>query len=205
MTDHLKELENYFAELPGIGPRHAKRLAHYVMERSGSFAIDFARALQNARGSTRLCKKCFGLFSMSENSEGICRICTHHKDSSSLMIVAKTADIEHIERSGTYQGLFFALGGTMPLIRRKSAPTIRIDDLLRRIDTDVNLKEIIVGFSASADGENTALFVEQAIKDKATTKGISVYMLGRGLSTGTEIEYADSETMKNALLNKRSI
>jgi len=205
MTDHLKDLEKFFADLPGIGPRQAKRLAHHIMERAGTFAIDFAHALENARKSTRLCKKCFGLFSMPDNSDGVCKICTNRHNSTTLMIVAKTADIEHIESSGVYQGLYFALGGNLPLIRKRNAPQLRIDDLLRRLSNDTALGEVILAFSASTDGEHTGIFVEDSIKDKCREKNIKLSTLGRGLSTGTEIEYADNETMKNALINKKNI
>lgn len=115
------------------------------------------------------------------------------------MIVPRDADFEAVEKSGSYKGLYFVLGGSLPILEKEPERRIRIKDLDARIKRDTGkIKEIILAMNANAEGENTADF----IKEKFKSEGITFSELGRGLSTGSELEYADPETLKNALLHR---
>jgi recombination protein RecR len=121
------------------------------------------------------------------------------------MIVAKDVDLDAIEKSRVYDGHYFVLGGSLPLFDKELESKIRSKELLRRIESGVKtgLKEIILALSLNAEGEHTRESVESLLSPLVNKHGIEIYTLGRGLSTGTELEYSDSETIKNALLSKK--
>src|SRR5690606_38957885 len=106
-----------------------------------------------------------------------------------------------IERSRVYDGLYFVLGGTVPLLESRENQKLRGGGLKRLVESRLadGLAEIILGFSINPDGENTGRFVESIIKGITGTDKVKISHLGRGLSTGSELEYADPDTLKNAL------
>ncbi len=120
------------------------------------------------------------------------------------MVVERDTDIQSIERSNIYDGLYFVLGGTVPLLDTVKAPKLRSKALLARVEDLLtnDLQEIILGFGINPDGENTARYIESLLKEITETHTIKISHLGRGLSTGSELEYADPETIKNALRNR---
>jgi recombination protein RecR len=148
----------------------------------------------------------------------LCSICSDpQRDHSTIMIVARDSDFETIEKSGAYNGLYFILGGTIPILDKEPDKRIRLELLLKRLAiSDIAkptskplLAEIILSLNTTPDGENTALIVKDAIQrivgnDVSTpsTSSVKITVLGRGLSTGAELEYADGETIKNALKNR---
>ena len=115
-----------------------------------------------------------------------------------LMIVPRDIDFEAVERSGSYNGHYFILGGVVPILEKEPEKRIRIKELEARINKGKNLKEIILAMNANIDGENTAEF----LKHKCQRPSLTFSTLGRGLSTGAELEYADPETLKNAFLHR---
>ena len=117
------------------------------------------------------------------------------------MVLEKDVDLDNIERGKIYDGLYFVLGGTIPILEKNPEKKIRIKKLLERIENN-KIAEIILGLSATTDGENTEKYVHNQITDLAKTRKITVSRLGRGLSTGSELEYSDTETIKNALNNR---
>jgi recombination protein RecR len=125
------------------------------------------------------------------------------------MIVARDSDFESVEKSGAYKGLYFILGGTVPIMDKEPEKRIRLKQLIGRItvsEESKGLSEVILSLNTTPDGENTEEIVKRAIESeldmKTGTAPIKVSVLGRGLSTGAELEYADQETIKNALKNR---
>jgi recombination protein RecR len=126
------------------------------------------------------------------------------------MIVARDSDLEAVEKSGVYNGLYFVLGGIVPILEKEPEKRVRLAELKKRVqglplykNTRATLvQEIILSMSATPDGEHTAevvkVFLEKNIKDSK----VKITVLGKGLSTGTELEYSDTETLKNALKNR---
>lgn len=114
------------------------------------------------------------------------------------MIVPRDADFEVIERSGSYKGRYFVLGGSLPILEKEPEKRIRINELKSKITREPDIKEMILAMNANAEGENTADFIKEMFKDS----GFVISELGRGLSTGSELEYVDSDTLKNALLHR---
>ena len=110
-----------------------------------------------------------------------------------------------IKKSRFYHGRYFVLGGLVPIVEKNTKHMVRIDELINqiKIQTKSNLEEIILAFSLSPQGDHTDFYVRNQIKNITETHNIKVSSLGRGLSTGTELEYSDNETIKNALKNRQ--
>ena len=113
------------------------------------------------------------------------------------MIVEKDVDLDNVERSGVFDGLYFVLGGTVPILDEEPHKKVRSNELLKYIKSK-NFEEIILATSANPDGDHTGEYIHRLLKDS----GANISTLGRGLSTGSELEYSDQETIKNAFENR---
>ena len=117
------------------------------------------------------------------------------------MIVERDADFENIEKSKIYDGKYFILGGKVPILEKNPENRIRVAELKERME-DENIKEIILALPVNPDGENTERYVRELLSPIAEQNSIKISILGRGLSTGIELEYPDSDTLKNAFKNR---
>lgn len=186
----MNELTEFFREFPGIGPRQARRFAYFLMSKPKNYTDSLITAIQNVRNTVHTCPNCFRLLTSKE-----CSICISQRENT-LMIVGRDIDLETIEKTGAYNGYYFVLGGTVPILDKNPEQRIRIAELIKRIDKN-NIQEIIFSMSLTPEGENTEHYVRSQIK-----KDIKMSTLGRGLSTGSELEYVDGDTLKNALKNR---
>lgn len=197
---NLDKLIAYFEGFPGIGARQARRFAFHILTLAETDTKELAHLIANLQGTVTECPRCHRFFAQNTTQTDMCSICLNgNRDRSKLMVVERDSDIQSIERSGVYDGLYFVLGGTLPLLSENSNK-LRGSSLKATIDTqmDEGLDEVILAFSVNPDGENTARYVESLLKDRTFT----ITQLGRGLSTGSELEYADPETIKNALKSR---
>ncbi len=195
----IDKLSEIFARFPGIGPRQAKRFVYFLLSRNGDYIGELVRAVQSLKKEIIQCSKCMRYYAKNGYESKICSTCVDNsRDNSMLMVVPRDIDFEAVERSGSYKGYYFILGGIVPILEKEPEKRIRIKNLESRIKNDKNIKEIILAMNANIDGENTAEFIKQRCQ------GFSLVFstLGRGLSTGAELEYADSETLKNAFLHR---
>ncbi|MGC9605694.1 MAG: toprim domain-containing protein [Minisyncoccia bacterium] len=202
--DSLRKLEEIFARFPGIGPRQARRFVYYLLNKSPASIKELADLIEEVKKTTAECSRCHRFFVGTDSKIVACPICLDQtRDASSLMVVARDSDFESIEKSGAYKGLYFILGGTVPILDKEAEKRVRLKPLLERIAGKASgIKEVILSLNATPDGENTAEIVKEAILKTATGKRIKVTILGRGLSTGAELEYADTDTIKSALKNR---
>lgn len=122
------------------------------------------------------------------------------------MLVAKDVDLDAIEKSKVYNGYYFVLGSTLSLIEKEPESKIRVKELLAAIEKRAikGTKEIILALSLNAEGEHTREYVEELIAPVVKKHSLKVSTLGRGLSTGTELEYSDTETIRNALIGRKT-
>ena len=197
----IDKLSEIFARFPGIGPRQAKRFVYFLLSRNGDYVGELVRAVQSLKKEIVQCGECMRFFVYPEHSRGakICSICADDtRDSSMLMIVPRDIDFEAVEKSGSYKGFYFILGGVVPILEKEPEKRIRIKELDTRIKNAKDIKEIILAMNANIDGENTTEFIKQ----KYQGLPLIFSTLGRGLSTGAELEYADPETLKNAFLHR---
>lgn len=201
----LDKLIRLFEGFPGIGARQARRFAFHILTLRDEDTQELSQLISRLRSSVVECVSCHRFFSQNGGSATSCAICSDgNRDRSKLMIVERDSDIQAIERSGVYDGLYFVLGGTIPLLTSKEAKGLRSGALRALVETRIqdDLSEIILAFAVNPDGENTGRYVESLLKEHIASNKLKVSELGRGLSTGSELEYADPETIKNALLNR---
>ncbi len=202
----LEKLIKHFERFPGIGGRQARRFAFHLLTEPEESVKELSALIQAVRGTMAECTSCFRFY-VREREERTCPICANTlRDHTKLLVVERDSDVDALERSRTYDGLYFVLGGTVPLLESKENQKLRSGALKQIVADRVKegLSEIILGFAVNPDGENTARFVATFLRDIATEHHITFSQLGRGLSTGSELEYADPETVRNALMNRRS-
>jgi recombination protein RecR len=145
-------------------------------------------------------------FDKKNRQSDLCAVCgDDSRDASALMIVAKDVDLDAIEKSKVYEGYYFVLGNTLSLVESDPASKVHAKELLEAVErrAALGLKEVIVALSLNAEGEHTREYEEGLIAPLTKKHGIKISILGRGLSTGTELEYSDAETIKNALLGRK--
>jgi recombination protein RecR len=196
--DPIERLTSLFERFPGIGPRQAQRFVQFLLRSTPSMRRELVESVKSLGGSVHQCKECMRFFS-GENA--LCAICSNpERDRAFLAVIASDADLFALERSGTYLGTYFVLGGTLHLGSEKMNG-LRIKQLLESLAKRKGLKEVILAFPANPEGDATLARVREEIASNAP--GLKITSLGRGLSTGSELEYADPETLKNALESRR--
>ena len=195
--DTIDKLTEVFKEFPGIGERQAKRFVYFLMGKTPAYAENLSSLIKELKKETEQCPECFR-FHLGKNK--ICGICASPStDSSLLMVVEKDSDLESVHKSRVYNGKYFILGGLVPIVEKTTRKNVRIEELKNKIKKEKDLKEIILAFSLNPQGNHTDFYVRNELKNFAG----KVSSLGRGLSTGTELEYSDNETLKNALKNRQ--
>ncbi|MBP6884754.1 MAG: recombination protein RecR [Candidatus Pacebacteria bacterium] len=197
----LHSLQQLFKRFPGIGERQAMRFAYFLATSDERYIKELIDTVTSVRKNVRRCSECFAL---SEKIEGgKCPICNNPKiDRATLLVVEKDADRERFIASRSYSGRYFVLGGLAPAIEKEVASHIRIFELSNLVKNEGTLSEIILGLSATPDGERTEALIISLLSEKIATNGIKISILGKGLSTGTEIEYSDKDTLLNALKSR---
>jgi recombination protein RecR len=202
----IDKLIELFSGFPGIGPRQAKRFVFFLLTRGGTYIDNFTKLLQDLKRDVKQCLICYRYYQKDASSVNKCPTCRDtHRNQSILMIVSRDVDFESLDKSGTFDGQYFVLGGALPILEKNPEQKIRSRELLKLVEKMTKsgaLKEIIIAMSANPEGENTAEYLRSALRPIAAEDKIKISVLGRGLSTGTELEYSDPETIKNALKNR---
>lgn len=197
--DKIDELAQALARFPGIGPRQGKRFVFYLLSAPEAERAKLAALITSLGKDVRQCPDCLRFHNGSFSAA--CNYCSDGKrNDSELMLVEKDQDLTAVERAGTYRGRYFVLGGVLTLSGKGS---IREKELIRSIEKRLSqgLKEIVLALSATSEGEHTADRVRELLmpyRDKVVTS-----VLGRGLATGSELEYSDAETLRAALSNRK--
>lgn len=200
----IERLSQAFKEFPGIGERQAKRFVYFLLHKNPAYVKELGDALAALKNTIHQCPSCF-LFFQGEVGE-LCETCRNPTtDKAMLLIVEKDADYETIKRSKTYKGMYFILGGLVPIVTKDTPSFVRTKELARIIEeraTKNNLTEVVIALSLNPQGEHTDMYLREILSPLQTKYSFRIVSLGRGLSTGTELEYSDSETIKNALQNR---
>lgn len=198
MARPIQELSSLISEFPGIGPRQARRIVQFLLTKTPAFREKLSEILRAIGSTTEQCTSCFR-YDDSGNGR-TCSICANvERDSQVLMVVEKDADIENVEASHAYRGLYFVLGGLIPMTERKNASYVRSRELQEKIKKN-GITEIILALSTTPEGDYTGRELMDLLR--TVKSDLKISFLGRGLSVGAEIEYADSETLRNALKNR---
>lgn len=202
----IETLAEIFEKFPGVGKRQAKRFVYYLLRKNQNFNRDLSNAISRLKENIHLCQESFQYFYSDDPKATLSPIARDpNRDRSILLVVEKDSDLENLESMHFYRGLYFVLGGSIPVLAKDPENLIRINELKNIIEKKIGageLKEIILGLSVNPQGEYTLEYLKEKLED-VEKKGIKISILGRGLSTGTELEYSDKETFESAFSNRK--
>jgi recombination protein RecR len=207
MEDPIDKLASYFKEFPGIGERQAKRFVYFLLHKNPNYVKELGDNILSIKNLIHQCPSCFLFFKGNNEFDKLCDTCNNPKtNKTSLLIIEKDADYENIKRSKNYNGMYFILGGLVPIVTKETPNFVRIKELISTVENrskNDKLKEVIIALSLNPQGEHTDMYLREKMSPLVDKYKFKIVSLGRGLSTGTELEYSDGETIKNALLNRQ--
>lgn len=192
----VRDLTQALIHLPGIGPKTAQRLSIHLLRQPHSVVRQLADTLKNLHVNVRTCVKCYNLA-----EEELCAICRDEmRRQDILCIVEDPLDIEAIEKTDAYNGLYHVLGGVLSPMEGIGAEQLTVEELRQRLEGKI-IKELIVALDPSLEGEATMRY----ILDHLPHPGIKISRLARGLPTGGDIEFADAVTLSAAFDGRKEI
>ena len=203
----IQKLIDFFIRFPGIGPRQAARFAFFLLKKDESELKEIAESIRNLKNEVLFCSLCFR--SIEKNHSGLCSLCPDKKrDQNMVMVVEKESDLINMERAGNFNGLYHLLGGVIMPLNPDSSKNLHLKDFFQRIKTilDSGNKnvEVVLATNPTTEGDTTALYIERILEPlKNHYPDLKISRLGRGLSLGSELEYADESTIKHALTNRK--
>ena len=191
----INELIKQFSKLPGLGPKSAKRIILKLINNKDSMVKPLAKSLAQVYKNVVRCVDCGNLKIIDK----IC-ICSTDNAYDKICVVENLADMWVIDSANIYKGYFHILGGTLNSSENYEQKNLLIDSLVKRIKKN-NLKEVIIATSATVEGQTTAHYIKDSLKDT----NVKVSKLAQGLPVGGEIESLDDGTLFSAFKNRRHI
>ena len=196
MKDAVEIIAEQFRRLPGIGIKSARRLAYFMLERPQEDVDTFLNTIKDARAHSCYCSICGNLSTCDP-----CPICSDDsRDQHTLCVVEQPPDVQAMEKSQEYHGLYHVLHGALSPLDGIGPEQLRIKELLHRLESS-QVKEVIIATDPDTEGEATAYYLSRLIKPS----GIKVTRIARGLPAGGDIGYADSITLAGAVQNRKEI
>jgi len=180
--------------LPGVGPKAAQRMALHLLQHDRDGALQLARALEHATHAVRHCERC-----NTFTEDTVCALCRSGKRDAALLCVVETpADLLMIEQTHAYSGLYFVLMGRLSPLDGIGPKEIRLDRLLRRA-TDGTVREVVLATNFTNEGEATAHYIGEMLRGR----DLKLSRIARGVPVGGELEYVDSGTLAQAVVERR--
>jgi recombination protein RecR len=186
----IANLIESFSELPSVGPKTAERYVFYLLKSSPEKLQNLARALSELKNNITVCESCLVI---SESNP--CSICADvNRKNGTLCIIENTQDLLSIEATKQYKGQYFILGGLINTIEDVKPEHLNIEKLLRKIKQE-NFQEIIIALNFTLEGESTTLYLNKILQGY----NLKITRLAKGLPAGSDLEYADENTLAMAL------
>jgi recombination protein RecR len=194
MSDPLARLVGELSRLPGIGPKTATRLAHFLLKVPTDEAQALAQAIVEVKEKLFHCSSCNSITAVDP-----CRYCADpERDRTRICIVEEPFNIEPLERTGEYHGLYHVLMGALSPHRGIGPDRLAIPGLLERLE---GIEEVVLATNPNVEGEATALYLARLLKGR----GLTVTRLAFGMPVGGDIEYTDEVTLGRSLLGRREM
>ena len=216
-SESVEALVEQFTKLPTIGRKTAHRLAAFVLKMSREEVIDLAKALVAVKDNVKHCAVCYNV-----TDTDVCSICRSSKrDHSLICVVEEPSDVQALERTNEYRGVYHVLGGVISPLDGVGPEDLRIRELVARVDPAFEtvstagngeagvaeaaevygedgppkVQEVILAMNPNVEGDTTAYYISQLLKPH----GVSLTRIARGLPSGGDLEYADEATLSRAL------
>src|ERR671915_1766115 len=195
LSPAVDNLVAQLTRLPGIGTRTAQRLAFHLLSAGKDEALALAGAIEDVKARVRFCAECGNL-----TEEELCGICADaRRDRTVVCVVEQPVDVISLERTHEYRGLYHVLGGALSPLDGVEPEHLRIDELVRRVESD-GVQEVVLATNPTMTGEATAAFLADRLRDR-----VRVTRLASGLPVGGDLEYADEVTLGRALAGRREM
>ncbi len=193
----VERLIEAFARLPGIGPKTASRLTFYLLRVDEAEARELSEALIRMTEETAFCSRCFNITNAGQDPCGICD--DPGREGDVLCVVEEPLDVVALERTGAYRGRYHVLHGAISPVEGVGPEDLRLDELLSRI-ADEGIQELIMATNPTMEGEATAMYLKRELDGRE----IRITRLARGLPSGGDLEYADMNTLSQALEGRQA-
>lgn len=191
----IDELAESFSRLPGIGKKTGKRLAYHILKTDRSFAQQFAQELLTLHDRIHSCKICG-----SHTETEICSVCANpNRERNLLCIVEQPQDVQIIEASHEFKGLFHVLGALIAPLEGIGPEKLPVDAILKRIEQE-KIEEIIIATNPTIEGDTTALYLQRVLQPS----GVRITRLASGIPVGGDLEYADKLTLARSFRGRSS-
>jgi recombination protein RecR len=198
LPEPLQNLIDAFERLPGIGPKSASRLAFFLLRAPDEVSQQLADALAQLKTATGQCPVCFNI---TRSDQPQCEICADPKrDEALLCVVEEPLDVLALERTGGFTGRYHVLHGVLSPIEGIGPEDLKIRPLLERVRGG-KIQEVLIATNPSMEGDATALYLRQQL----LPLGVRVTRLARGLPVGSDLEYADQNTILRALAGRQEM
>ncbi len=195
----LDELTNSFSRLPGIGKKSAARIAHHLLKIDQNFLEQFAKELVTLHDRIKICTEC-GAYTEVDP----CSICTNPlRERNIICVVEQAQDVDTIEASHEYRGLFHVLGGVIAPLEGIGPDQLSIAKLIKRVGTG-DITEVIIATNPTVEGDTTALYVQRLLAS-ACGESVTVTRLASGLPVGGDLEYADKLTLARSFRGRTTL
>lgn len=198
LPEPVQNLITAFERLPGIGPKTASRLTFFLLRGKDDLPETLSAALAALRSATRLCDICFNI-TLADRDK--CDICSDsQREESTICVVEEPLDVLMLERTGIFNGRYHVLHGVLSPIEGIGPEDIKIRQLVERVKGG-QVKEVILATNPSMEGDATALYIRQQLAEST----IRITRLARGLPVGSDLEYADQNTLLRALSGRQDM
>ncbi|NPA90420.1 MAG: recombination protein RecR [Chloroflexi bacterium] len=196
MKDPIERLIEAFSRLPGIGPKTAARLTYFLLRAPDDVTLELAEALRSLKEEVHYCRRCFNV------AQGeLCTICADpSRDPHTVCVVEEPLDVVALERSGAYRGLYHVLHGAINPLANVGPEDLRINELVERVQKEP-IQEVILATNPNMEGEATAMYIARLLRPL----GVRITRLAHGLPIGGDLEYADQQTLAQALEGRRPV
>ena len=208
LAEPITNLVEAFSQLPGIGPKTASRLTYFLLRSDESISLNLSHALADLKANTLFCMVCHNI--ADRNPCGVCD--DAQRDHSTVCVVEEPLDVQAIERTRDYHGVYHVLHGAISPVEGIGPEDLKIAELLQRIQLSLSdtpdptrpeqtltpIKEILLATNPNLEGEATAMYIARLVKPL----DIRVTRLARGLPMGGDLEYADEVTLSRALAGR---
>jgi len=196
MVGPLQALIKELKRLPGVGEKTATRYAFYLLNADGDEVLAIISAIKNVKEKLRLCSTCFNLTDVDP-----CTVCSDpRRESSRVGVVESPLDLMAVEKVGHFKGLYHVLHGVLSPLDGIGPENLRVAELVDRVRTG-DVSEVILALNPTVEGEATAAYIGDRLKDL----GAVVSRIAYGIPIGGSLEYADPLTLSRALENRKEI
>ena len=201
MSSYAQSIQNLMTELgklPGIGARSAERIAFHLLKQKPEDALRLAEAIKDVKTRIKHCAICYNL-----TEQDPCNICGDaSRDQGVVCIVEQPKDLLALEATGLYRGVYHVLLGRIAPLEEIHPKDLTIDALVHRLG-EGKIRELIMGTNPTVDGDGTALFIQQVVRERFPN--VQVTRLARGLPAGSSIEYANRNILSDAISGRQKM